>query len=105
VSVDSDTQLTIFPAIASQASGDNIELNAVPISMATQDDVYVPIIDKYATGGSASASVVYVNPIYFRVRVRNSAASTKIIPFTTDDSTTGDNKSIAAIRTTDTIIQ
>jgi hypothetical protein len=104
VSVDSDTQLTIFPAITSQASTDNIELNALPIAMNTLDDVYVPFIDQYATGATASASVVYVSPIYFRVRVRNSAAAIKIIPFTTDDSTSGTNKSIAAIRTTDTII-
>jgi hypothetical protein len=104
VSVDSDTQLTIFPAITGQISTDNIELNAVPIVMATQDDVYVPLIDKFAAANSVSASIVYDAAINFRVVVRNSAATIKILPFTTDDATSGTSRSIATIRSPDTII-
>jgi len=104
VSVNSDTQITISPAIAGQVSTDNIELNAVPVAMATADDVYVPLLDKFADAASVSCSIVYSAQIYFRVVVRNSAAATKILPFTTDDTTSGTSRSIATIRTTDTII-
>ena len=104
VSVDSDTQLTIAPAIAGQTSGDAIELNAIPVAIDTADNVFVPLLDRHATGTTASVSIVYVAPVSFRVVVRNSAATTKIRPFTTDDSTSGTSRSIPTIRTTDTII-
>lgn len=96
--------IQISPAIASQAPTDSIEINAIPIVMATADDVYVPLIDKFADSATASASIVYVSPVTFRVVVRNSAASTKILPFTTDDTTSGTSRSIATIRSPDTII-
>ncbi len=106
-SVAADTNsVTISPAIALQVPTDSIELNCIPITLvATADDVYVPIIDTYATATTASASIVYDAAIYYRVVVRNVAATTKIVPFSTDGSTTGANKSIATIRTTDTIYQ
>lgn len=100
--VDNDT-VTISPAIASQTSTDSIELNCVPIALNTADDIYVPLLDKYASSTSASTSIVYIAPVYFRVVVRNSANATPILPFTTDSSTTGSNASVATIRTTDTI--
>ena len=100
--VDNDT-VTISPAIAAQTTADSIELNCVPIAMNTADDVYVPLLDKYAAASSASTSIVYIAPVYFRVVVRNSANVTPILPFTTDSSTTGSNASVATIRTTDTI--
>lgn len=99
---DSNT-LQIYPAITGQTSTDNIEINAVPVAINTADDIYVPLLDRYATASSESTSIVYVDPIYFRVVVRNSANTIPIIPFTTDSSTTGSNASIATIRTTDTI--
>lgn len=104
VSVDSANQVTISPAIAGQTTGDSIELNCVPIAMNTADDVYVPLIDKFATGATAQVSIVYVAPVTFRVVVRNSAHATPILPFTTDDTTSGTSRSIATIRSTDTII-
>lgn len=104
ISVDSDTQVTISPAITGQVSTDQIEFNAVPIAMNTADDVYVPLIDKYAAAATAEVSIQYSGTINFRVVVRNSSAATKILPFTTDDSTSGTSRSIATIRTTDTII-
>jgi len=100
---DNDT-IQISPAISGQTTGDSYELNCVPIAMDTADDVYVPLIDKYADASTASVSIVYSSTIYFRVRVRNSANSTPILPFSTDDSTSGTNRSIATIRTEDTII-
>jgi hypothetical protein len=104
VSVDSDTQLTISPAITGQTSGDNIELNAVPIPMNTADDVFIPLIDKFANASSANVSIVYVAPVYFRVVVRNSVNANPILPFSTDDSTSGTDRSIATIRQPDNII-
>jgi hypothetical protein len=100
--VDANT-ITISPAIASQTSTDSIELNCVPIAMNTADDIFVPLLDKYAISTEASTSIVYIAPVYFRVVVRNSANATPILPFTTDSSTTGSNASVATIRTTDTI--
>jgi len=104
VSVDSDTQLTISPAIASQASTDNIELNAIPVAIAAGDDVYVPFIDQFADADIVSVSIVSNARIDFRVVVRNSANANPILPFSTDGNTEGTNKSIATIRTPDAIL-
>jgi len=103
VSVDDANTVQISPAISGQTAGDAIELNCVPITMNAADDVYVPLLDKHATGTTASTSIVYSSTIYFRVVVRNSANSTPIIPFSADDSTSGTDRSIATIRTEDTI--
>lgn len=84
--------------------GNTLDFNVLPIAMDTLDDVYVPLLDKYATASTASTSIVYSSQIDFRVVCRNSANATKIVPFTTDDSTTGTDRSAAVVRTTDTII-
>jgi len=102
--VDSDTSLTIFPAITGQVSTDVIKLNVCPIPMNTADDVYIPLIDTMADAATEEVSVVYDAPVFFRVVVRNSAAATKILPFSTDDSSSGTDRSIATIRSQDTII-
>jgi len=104
VTSTSGTMFTMSPSFVGQAAGDIISLNVVPINMATADDIYVPLIDTYAAAATASCSIVYDSQIYFRVVVRNSAAATKILPFTTDDTTAGTDRSIATIRSTDTII-
>jgi hypothetical protein len=91
--------------ISGQSSGDNFQLNCIPIDVDTLDDVYVPLIDRYASGTSESVSIVYAaSPISFRVRARNSQNATPIVPFSTDGSTAGTDQSIAVIRTEDTII-
>jgi len=102
-SVDDDDTIQISPAIAGQTSTDSIELNCCPIAINTLDDVFVPLLDQHAVATEASTSIVYADPIYFRVVVRNSANSTPIIPFSTDDATSGSDRSIATIRTEDTI--
>jgi len=103
--VDSDTQLTLEgDGITGQTSGDTIEINCVPITVTSSDNVYVPLIDKIATGSSESVSIIYVSPIDFRVKVRNTRASTPIKPYSSDGSTTGTDQSVAVIRTEDTII-
>jgi hypothetical protein len=104
VSVDSDTSMTIFPAITGQVSTDIIKLNVCPIAINTADDVYIPLIDRFATSSTEEVSIVYNAAVFFRVVVRNSEATIKILPFSTDDSSSGTDRSIATIRTPDTII-
>ena len=103
-SVDDANTVQISPAIALQVPGDHIELNCCPIAVNTADDVFVPLVDEHATSGSASASIVYSATIHFRVVVRNSVNATPIIPFSTDGLTSGADKSIAVVRSEDTII-
>ena len=95
--------VTISPAISGQSSTDTIEINAVPVVMNTLDDVYVPLIDEYATSSTASASIIYLSQIYYRARVRNVANATPIKPFEVDSSLNGANSSVQTVRTTDTI--
>lgn len=102
-SVDSANQVTISPAITGQTTGDNIELNACPVAINTLDDVYVSMIDEYATGPNASVSIVYVAPIFFRVKVSNTRHADKIKRFVTDDTTSGSDRNVATIRNPDTI--
>ena len=103
--VDSDTVLTLEGAgILGNTTGDTVEINCVPITVVSADDVYVPFIDKIATGSEESVSIIYVSQIDFRVKVRNTRATTKIKPYSSDGSTTGTDQSIPVIRTEDTII-
>ena len=99
--------MTISPAITGQVTGDTVEINCVPeITMATADDVFVPLIDKYATAATAVVSIVTSGTIYYRVIVRNVAATSPngpLVPFATDDSISTANRSVATIRTIDTI--
>jgi hypothetical protein len=82
---DNDT-VQIFPAIAGQTTGDNIEINAVPVITTSSDKVYVPILLSYVDGvTSVSASMQYLALIYTRCRVRNTSAATlKIKPYVAD---------------------
>ncbi len=104
VTVDDANTLQIAPAITGQTSGDTIEINTCPVIINTADDVFVPLIDTHATASSTSVSIVTGgSTIDYRVAVRNVAATTKIKPFTTDDAISTANRSVATIRTTDTI--
>jgi hypothetical protein len=99
---DSDT-IQLDRAITGQTTGDDGFLNKIPISVNTADDVYVHLINRYASSSAESVSIVYVSPLYYRCKVTNKRASTKIKPFVTADSTSGTNRSIAVIRNEDTI--
>jgi hypothetical protein len=85
-SVDSNTQLTLDRAITGQVQNDAYELNCIPMSVNTADNVYFLIVYEFKeSDGSASASMQYVATIYSRVRVRNTSDATiKIKGFTTD---------------------
>lgn len=102
-SVDSDTQLTISPAITGQVSTDNIAINVLPVAVNAADDVYVSMIDGYANATSASVSIVYVSPLYFRAKVSNTRNATKLQRFVADDVTSGTDRNVATVRNTDTI--
>lgn len=103
-SVDDANTIQISPPITSQVSGDAIEINAIPVIIATEDDVFVPFIDEHATGSEATSSFVFVGTIDYRVVVRNQANATKIKPFTTDDQmSSATNRAVATIRNPDTI--
>lgn len=95
--------VNISPAITGQTTADAIELNAVPVAINTLDDVYISLIDEYATSTSSSVSIVYVAQIYFRVKVANTRNATKIKRFVTDDTTSGTDRNVATIRNEDTI--
>jgi len=101
--VDAD-EITIYPALTGQNSGDTGEINCVPIAMDTADDVYFPIVFEFReSAGTASASMVYVSGFYVIVRVRNtSSATTKIKGYTAEVeiSTTGGVASATRIENT-----
>jgi len=101
--VDDANTLQISPAITGQSSTDTIEINTCPVAIDTADDVYVSLIDEFATSSSASVSVVYVSQIDYRVKVSNTRNATKIKRFVTDDATTGTDRNVATIRNEDTI--
>lgn len=101
--VDDANTLQISPAITGQSSTDTIEINTCPVAIDTADDVYVSLIDEFATSSSASVSIVYVSQIDYRVKVSNTRNATKIKRFVTDDATTGTDRNVATIRNEDTI--
>ncbi len=97
--------ITISPAISSQAASDLISLNAAPVAITSADDVFFPLIHQYATTSQHSVSMIDLSAtVNFRVKVRNTRANTKIKPFSSDDASTGTDRSIPVVRTTDTII-
>jgi hypothetical protein len=104
LTVDNDTTLTLETAITGLGATDAYEINAVPVAITSSDNVYVPFIHEVATSATATQSVIYVAQIYYRGKVRNTRATTKIKPFSVDGTTTGGDVAIATIRTTDTII-
>jgi hypothetical protein len=104
---DSDDQVTISPAIASQTSTDSIYKNVLPIAPeATNDTVYVPFIDAYettgtqGTPGSETVQIVYDTTVFTRVRARQAG---DILPFEQDSSIGSNGMTVSVIRTTDTI--
>ena len=79
--VVSANEINIDPPIASQTTGDKIDLNAIPIALVdTLDDVAFLIVFEFKEAdGTASASMQYIADIFTRVVVRNTGdAATKI---------------------------
>lgn len=103
--VNSATQLTVTPMIGF-VSGDNFEINTLPVATTTSDTVYVPIIDSYettgsdGTPGSESVNVTYLADVPVLVRTRQAGL---ILPFETTSTITSGGMTISVIRTADTI--
>ncbi len=68
------------------------------------DHAYVPYIDISTVDTSEDVSVVFVSTRNIVARVRRSTTATKILPFSQASTFPSTGRSIAAIRTTDTII-
>lgn len=65
------------------------------------DDVFVPLIDRAATGATESVTFPLSSNFTARVDVRNGSATPPIIPFTTTTSVTSSGGSVNAIRISD----
>ena len=106
--VNTDKNVTLEGlGISGLLSGQAYELNAVPVALTSADDLYVPFMDKIATGSSESVSIIYDAPIDFRVKVRNTRSQSAIgpiKPYSSDGSSAGTNQSIPVVRTPDTVI-
>ncbi len=106
LTVDSDTTCTLVKAITGQVSGDTYHINALPITVDTSDNVYVPLIDiEEDTGtdgspGTEEAILTYLSDIEVRGRVRQAGV---ILPFEVDGTIGTGGLTITAIRTPDTI--
>jgi hypothetical protein len=70
------------------------------VAYTTSDTAYVPYIDEQASGASVSKSVIYVSDRTVMIRVRIKG----IIPFETTGTYGSTGLSVAAIRTTDSIV-
>ena len=96
--------INIDPPIAGQTTGDVINVGGVPIIVNTLDDVFVSLLDLYATGAVAQVAVVFVAILDWRVRVRNKRATVKIKTFVADvQAASAVDRSTPVTRLTDTI--
>lgn len=103
VTVDSDTQVTLDRAITGQTTADAIDFNVMPINDDTLDDVYPSLLFSYPLTDTASVSIVYDSPIFFRVKVSNTRHTTKQRRFVTDGSTSGTDQNTPNIVNVDSI--
>lgn len=110
VQVVSATELTVT-SMPGFVSGDNFEINTLPVATTASDNFYVPFIDVIetsgtdATPGSQSKSNVFLAniPVVVRVRHNTSGDQYNILPFETTGTITSAGLSVSAIRTKDSI--
>jgi len=86
----------------SEWDGDSYNINTL-VENYGLDSAFVPLIERVADATSETTTITYSTDIDIRADVRRTAA-TSILPFTQDSSVISTGRSIAAIRTTDTII-
>jgi hypothetical protein len=107
ITVDSNTQITHTPLVGGTGNdwviSDAYSFNNLPVVYTASDTLYVPYIDETATTTSVSKTVLYdtVNgnkDVLVRVRKKG------ILPFETSGTVTTSGLSVAAIRTTDSIV-
>ncbi len=81
-------------------AGDTYSFNNLPVDYEAADTIYVPFVDETATSTSTSKTVLYAADRTVLVRVRKKG----ILPFETSGTVTTSGLSVAAIRTTDSIV-
>lgn len=81
-------------------TSDTYSFNNLPVTYTSSDTIYVPFIDETASSTSVSKTVLYDSTRTVLVRVRKKG----ILPFETSGSVTSSGLSVAAIRTTDSIV-
>jgi len=108
--VISNDQVSVYPPVTGQTTGDSFRVGAVADGYTTSDKVYVPLIHARetegtdASPGSESVSIVYSSAISARVRARHANDTEyNIKPFETDTSIGSGGASVAVIRTPETI--
>ncbi len=74
---------------------------ALASNIVTADDVFVPYIDRAATGSSESVTFIYASNFNARVDVRNGSGASPIVPFSTTLSVTNAGASVNASRNSD----
>lgn len=82
------------------ASSDAYSFHTLPVNYDGTDTAYVPFIDETASGTSVSKTVLYNSSRDVLIRVRKKG----ILPFETSGTVTSSGLSVAAIRTTDSIV-
>jgi hypothetical protein len=74
---------------------------ALASNIVTADDVFVPFIDRQATGAAESVTFIYSANFNTRVDVRNGSGGSPIVPFSTTLSITNAGGSVNASRNSD----
>ena len=81
-------------------TGDTYSFNNLPVTYEAADTIYIPFLDETATTTSSSKTVLYNSDRTVLVRVRKKG----ILPFETSGTVSSSGLSVAAIRTTDSIV-
>ena len=100
VSVDSSTQLTTSGLSSGWSVNDAYDTNKLDRDYNGSDTAYVPFIDTTASSTSVSVTVLYDVDRTVLIRVRKKG----ILPFETSGTVGSSGLTVAAIRTTDSIV-
>lgn len=101
ITVDSDTQLTVSDNGVSWAS-QAYEINQLVRTYATDDDMYVPLLDGHASASTFTNTLIKTPASDFGA-VLNVRQGKVILPFTQNVTVGDSGLTVAAIRTLDTI--
>jgi hypothetical protein len=95
-----DTRYT-YTSFAAGAPGEFTISSALPADLSVSDNCYVPLIEETATATTSSVNLEFVSARDILIRVRKKG----ILPFEVQSSFGSTGASVAAIRTTDTIVE
>jgi hypothetical protein len=103
VSIDGVNDLTTVSApgqTLTWTSGDNYALNVLPFATTTSDWIYIPFVAQVATASSVSNTYIYSADVYGRFVFRLKGFK----PFSSDQLIQSNGLSVAAVRTTDAVV-